>query len=152
VRSSCLYSEWGDGVGGVFLVSFGCFRGVMRVFCVMWSPEHGEGSVTRSFVNLELSIRMRVLVSRSDSPHGHAIGFSRWNITLYPSFCIWVLDVVIIILRILYFQLTYYIIWTLSLGWFFVHLSLILRLWGEDTLYSWTTILYSAYLQYLLSL
>ena len=36
--------------------------------------------------------------------------------------------VVIIILCILYFQLTYYIIWTLSLGWFFVHLSLVLQL------------------------
>ena len=34
------------------------------------------------------------------------------------------------------------------IGLVFVHLSLVLWLWGENTLYSWTTFLYSTYLQF----
>ena len=41
---------------------------------LMRSPRHREDSVTRFSVNLGHSVSIWVLVSRSDSPHGHAIG------------------------------------------------------------------------------
>ena len=41
---------------------------------LMRSPKHREDSVTRFSVNLGHSVSIWVLISRSDSPHGHAIG------------------------------------------------------------------------------